>query len=107
MRKPFRYTVRVMTVRNRTSSAPAMPPPKNYVTPAGYARLKEELTRLLDNLKERFGRYLDVDGDGIPDVLEDADGDGLFDNDGSESDWTTSTNGTTGSPGLLLFTPLE
>ena len=49
----------------------------------------------------------DVDGDGIPDVLEDADGDGLFDNDGSESDWTTSTNGTTGSPGLLLFTPLE
>lgn len=38
-----------MTVRTRSPAEPAAPPPpKNYVTPAGYARLKEELTRLLD-----------------------------------------------------------
>ncbi|MGE0559207.1 MAG: transcription elongation factor GreB [Burkholderiales bacterium] len=38
-----------MNARNRSAAAaPASPPPKNYMTPAGYARLKEELTRLLD-----------------------------------------------------------
>ena len=37
-----------MTVRNRSTAAPSTPPPRNYVTPSGYARLKEELTRLLD-----------------------------------------------------------
>lgn len=45
----FRYTVWAMTARNRSAAAPpASPPPKNYMTPAGYARLKAELTRLLD-----------------------------------------------------------
>lgn len=37
-----------MTVRTRSPSEPATPPPKNYVTPGGYARLKQELTHLLD-----------------------------------------------------------
>jgi len=38
-----------MTARNRSATAaPPTAPPRNYVTPAGYARLKEELTRLLD-----------------------------------------------------------
>ena len=39
-----------MAVRtpSRSSSAPAPAPPKNYVTPGGYARLKRELTQLLD-----------------------------------------------------------
>ncbi len=37
-----------MTARNRSAAAPSTPPPRNYVTPAGYARLKAELTRLLD-----------------------------------------------------------
>ncbi len=37
-----------MAVRTRTPSAPAPAPPKNYVTPGGYARLKRELTQLLD-----------------------------------------------------------
>ena len=37
-----------MTVRTRTPSAPAPAPSKNYVTPGGYARLKRELTQLLD-----------------------------------------------------------
>jgi transcription elongation factor GreB len=37
-----------MASQNRTVSAPGAAPPKNYVTPGGYARLKHELTQLLD-----------------------------------------------------------
>ena len=39
-----------MAVRtpSRSSSESAPAPPKNYVTPGGYARLKQELTQLLD-----------------------------------------------------------
>ncbi len=37
-----------MTARTRSSAAAAPAPPKNYVTPGGYARLKRELTQLLD-----------------------------------------------------------
>jgi len=33
---------------NRPAEEAAPPPPKNYMTPAGYRRLKQELTRLLD-----------------------------------------------------------
>lgn len=33
-------------IRSADNAAP--PPPKNYMTPAGYRRLKQELTRLLD-----------------------------------------------------------
>ncbi|MCG8575101.1 MAG: hypothetical protein MI810_09480, partial [Flavobacteriales bacterium] len=49
------------------------------------------------------GYPIDTDGDLIPDYLEDADGDGVFDT--GESDWQSSENGTTGVPGLQVFFP--
>ena len=50
---------------------------------------------------------LDTDGDGIPDYLEDANGNGTPDS--GESHWQTynSPNNLTGSPGLQVFTPLK
>jgi transcription elongation factor GreB len=37
-----------MSRPTRSTAAPAAPAPKNYMTPAGYARIKQELTQLLD-----------------------------------------------------------
>ncbi len=53
------------------------------------------------------GNPLDFDGDGIPDYLEDYNGNGVFDT--GETDWKTynSPNGLTGIPGLQVFTPLK
>ncbi|HEY5910878.1 MAG TPA: hypothetical protein VJA21_09785 [Verrucomicrobiae bacterium] len=51
------------------------------------------------------GVPIDSDGDGICDALEDRDGDALF--DPGETDWQHSENGTTGCPGLQVFTPLK
>jgi len=48
---------------------------------------------------------LDSDGDGVPDFLEDANGNGTFDT--GESDWNSSNNGTGGSATLVLFTQIE
>jgi hypothetical protein len=47
----------------------------------------------------------DVDGDGLIDVAEDKDNDSVV--DPGETDWQVSENGTTGSPGLQVFTPLK
>jgi len=47
----------------------------------------------------------DSDGDGIPDYLEDRNGNGSADS--GETDWQQSENGTTGVPGLQVFPPLE
>jgi len=47
----------------------------------------------------------DTDGDGLPDYLEDTDGDGNAETE--ETDWQESENGTTGGPGLQVFTLLE
>lgn len=49
----------------------------------------------------------DTEGDGLPDYLEDRDGDNVV--DAGETDWQTynSKNGLTGSPGLSVFTPLK
>jgi hypothetical protein len=53
------------------------------------------------------GVALDGDGDGIPDYLEDSDGDGIFDS--GETDWQTynSKNGLGSAPALVVFTPLR
>ena len=47
----------------------------------------------------------DIHGDGLPDYVEDRDGDGTVDT--GESNWQQSENGTTGTAGLQVFTPLE
>jgi hypothetical protein len=53
------------------------------------------------------GNPLDYDGDGIPDYLEDANGNGVVDN--GETSWTNynSGNGLTSGNGLMVFTPLK
>jgi hypothetical protein len=52
---------------------------------------------------------VDTDGDGIPDCLEDANGNGLYDAGSGETDWLayTSLNGLSPSNGLQVFTPLK
>lgn len=45
----------------------------------------------------------DIDGDGIPDYLEDANGNGV--KDGDETDWRTSESNPAGALGLLIFAP--
>jgi hypothetical protein len=50
------------------------------------------------------GQPNDCDGDGLPDCLEDRNGNGNVDT--GETDWQTSENGTTGVPGLQVFNPL-
>jgi len=47
----------------------------------------------------------DYDGDGIPDYLEDTNGNGQVDT--GESNWQTSINGLTSSSPLDVFTPLK
>jgi len=57
----------------------------------------------LDNL----GNPVDTDGDGIPDYVEDANGNGVFDA-GDSGDWQINQyNGLTRSSGLQVFTPLK
>lgn len=51
------------------------------------------------------GQPLDTDGDGLPDYLEDRDGNGSAGT--GETPWQISENGTTGQPGLQVFSPLE
>ncbi|MBM3884019.1 MAG: hypothetical protein FJ387_30665 [Verrucomicrobia bacterium] len=47
----------------------------------------------------------DTDGDGWPDYFEDRNGNG--NQDPGESNWQISENGTTGVPGLQVFSPLD
>lgn len=51
------------------------------------------------------GQASDTDGDGIPDVVEDRDGDGAVDAD--ETDWNDPNGGPSGPSGLTVFTPLR
>jgi hypothetical protein len=53
------------------------------------------------------GRPIDTDGDGIPDYLEDASGNGTV--DGSETSWLiyNSPNGLAGANKFQIFTPLK
>jgi hypothetical protein len=51
------------------------------------------------------GRPNDSDGDGLPDYVEDRDGDAVADS--SETNWQVSMNGTTSVPGLQVFTRFE
>lgn len=53
------------------------------------------------------GNPLDIDGDGTPDYLEDANGNGIF--DVGETDWQSynSPNGLSASDALRVFTPLK
>ena len=51
------------------------------------------------------GKPIDTDGDNVADYLEDINGNGVADS--GERDWQQSENGTTGVPGLKVFTPLK
>jgi hypothetical protein len=51
------------------------------------------------------GNPLDTDGDGMADYLEDRNGNGIVNT--GETDWQTSPNGTTGVPGLQVYTGLK
>lgn len=51
------------------------------------------------------GKPIDTDGDNIADYFEDSNGDGSLTS--GETDWQTSENSTTGTPGLQVFTVLE
>ena len=53
-----------------------------------------------------FGNPLDTNGDGIPDYLEDANGNGIFDT-GDLGDWQISPYGLGGANAILVFTPLK
>ena len=54
----------------------------------------------------QYGNPLDSNGDGIPDYLEDANGDGLF--DGNElADWQISPYGLSQANAFEVFTPLK
>jgi hypothetical protein len=56
---------------------------------------------------DAFGNPLDTNGDGIPDYLEDANGDGVFDA-GDWGNWLISPwNGLSSGSGLSVFTPLK
>jgi hypothetical protein len=51
------------------------------------------------------GAPVDTDGDGVPDYIEDVNGDGSA--SGDPTSWQVSQNGTTGVPGLVVYTPLK
>ena len=55
---------------------------------------------------DAYGNPLDTNGDGIPDYLEDANGDGIFDA-GDLGDWRISPYGLNASGKLQVFTPLK
>jgi len=56
---------------------------------------------------DQYGNPLDTDGDGIPNYLEDTNGNGVYDA-GDSGDWLVSLyNGLTRANGLLVFTPLK
>jgi hypothetical protein len=52
------------------------------------------------------GNLLDSNGDGIPDYLEDANGNGIFDA-GDLGEWKVSPFGASGNGALQVFTPLK
>jgi hypothetical protein len=54
------------------------------------------------------GQPVDSDGDGVPDYVEDGNGNGLLDANLGETDWEIYTSlWSTNSPGLKVFTPLK
>jgi hypothetical protein len=56
---------------------------------------------------DQYGNPLDSNGDGIPDYLEDANGNGIYDA-GDLGDWVISPfNGLTMANGLQVYTPLH
>lgn len=55
---------------------------------------------------DQYGDPLDSNGDGMPDYLEDANGDGIFDV-GDLGDWQISPYGLGGGNALQVFTPLK
>lgn len=55
---------------------------------------------------DAYGNPLDSNGDGIPDYLEDANGDGIFDA-GDLGEWMVSPFGLGGANVLQVFTPLK
>jgi len=55
---------------------------------------------------DAYGNPLDTNGDGIPDYIEDGNGNGVFDT-GDFGDWKISPYGLGGANGLQVFTPLK
>ncbi|MDE3100008.1 MAG: hypothetical protein KGJ88_11100 [Verrucomicrobiota bacterium] len=56
---------------------------------------------------DQYGNPLDTNGDGTPDYIEDANGNGIYDA-GDLGDWVLGPyNGLTYAKGLLVFTPLR
>jgi hypothetical protein len=50
---------------------------------------------------------MDTDGDGIPDYVEDQNGNGSYDSGAGETDWQTSNSSVSGSSALQVFTLLK
>lgn len=55
---------------------------------------------------DAYGNPLDANGDGIPDYLEDSNGDGIFDT-GDLGDWQISPYGLNSNSKIVVFTPLK
>jgi len=56
---------------------------------------------------DAYGNPLDTNGDGIPDYLEDANGNGIYDSGDLANWWISPFNGLSTGNGLQIFTPLK
>jgi len=81
----------------------------HYTTQAAIPQTKEGATVVDIGFHyvatDNSGLPLDTDGDGVADYGEDRNGNGIA--DAGETNWQVSGNGTTGVPGLQVFTPME
>jgi hypothetical protein len=101
----YQVSTNLIDAGSRTAAAAGL---FHYTTQAGQTKDTNTVDIGLHYVAtDASGQPLDTDGDGLPDYFEDRDGDGTYDTGTNETDWQTSENGTTGTAGLQVFTPLE